>query len=92
MTVTFKLSTGEQGQVNGFDGTVLSLVSSRPFAPGQPVTLQLCAGKQVLEIQGKSIGSKRQSDGAFKARIKLINLRRNQRDWLLELFSPDTHS
>jgi hypothetical protein len=54
---------------------ILTVRCSEPFAPGQPVPLRI----DEIPLEGKSIGSRRQSDGQFEVRLRLINLRREHR-------------
>ncbi len=70
---------GEPGVWVDFSGEILEVLSARPFAPGAPVSIEVDG----TSLQGKSLGSKRQPDGRFHVRMRMINLRRAHRVFLL---------
>ena len=74
---------GGDGEALAFDGEWLSCVLSRAFAPGSPVKLSLRLPKGKLALGGKAAGSRRMKDGRFALRLRLISLRRDQREALL---------
>jgi len=80
------VSEGDAGEVLGFDGSQLTFLSSKAFAPGQPIQFAIIGEDLVMDLNGKSQGSKRRADEFFEVRIKVINLRRTDREWLLGLF------
>jgi hypothetical protein len=88
MPVLFKVSAGEEGEVQGFSDPVLSLSCNKAFSPGRPICFKLLSDQGELTLQGKTIGSKRQLDDRFEIRVKVINLRRAEKELLLALFSP----
>ncbi len=69
---------GEAGAWVGFHGEVLEVLSVRPFAPGAPICIEVDG----TALQGKSLGSRRQADGRFHVRMRMINLRREHRAML----------
>jgi hypothetical protein len=71
-----------RGEAVNFDGKILNARSPRAFAPGMPLQMIASPGDSPLRLQGKSIGSRRSGDGAFEVRIRLVNLRREQRERL----------
>lgn len=82
MPVGLTLSSGEPGEVTGFDGKLLALRLPRALAPGQPAELRV-ALEPPLALAGRSIGSKRREDGAYDVRLRLVNLTREAREALL---------
>lgn len=69
---------GEEGAWVRFAGEVLEVLSPQPFAPGAPIPVEVDG----TPLQGKSLGSKRQPDGRFHVRMRLVNLRREHRAML----------
>ena len=69
---------GVDGSWVGFAKDVLEVLSPAPYAPGAPIALEVDG----TPLQGKSLGSKRQADGRFLVRMRLINLRREHRAML----------
>lgn len=86
MAVEVGFGGAERGLALGFDGIVLELEAPQPFPAGQPMPLALIAESGSVDLQGKSLGSKRRSDGRFVVRVRLINLRRSERELLQALF------
>jgi hypothetical protein len=84
MTVALRLSDGEFAEGVDLEGEKFALVSPRAFAPGAPVEMTAELAEGELQLVGKSLGSKRRSDGRFDVRVRLINLRREQRQQLHE--------
>jgi hypothetical protein len=71
-----------QGEVVAFDGSVLALVSSSAFAPGTPLAFTVRSGDEGLELSGKTKSCKRRADGRFDLGLRLVDLRRAQREAL----------
>ena len=85
MTAYCKFSTGQEGEVLGYDHPVLRFVSPIAFSPGKPMTFRLVSAHGELDMQGKSIGSKRRTDNRFDVRVRVVNLRRTERELLESL-------
>ncbi len=81
MSIPAQLPDGD-GEALTFDGEWLSCVLSRAFAPGSPVSLKLAMPNGVLALSGKAASSRRMDDGRFAVRLRLITLRREQREAL----------
>lgn len=64
-----------EGVLLGYQKNVVELLSPAPYAPGAPATFQV----EDLSLEGRSLGSKRQPDGRFVVRFRLITLRREDR-------------
>lgn len=71
---------GAPAALVAFDGHVLRVVSPRAYAPGAPVSLatRMPDGSE-HGLEGRTIGSRRQADGRFEVRLRLVNLRRATR-------------
>lgn len=84
MSAPLTLSSGGEGEAVDLAGEVLRVVLPRAFAPGAPVTLTVDLDAPVT-ITGKTIGSKLRDDGRFDVRLRLVNLRRSDREALARL-------
>ncbi|MDH5676873.1 MAG: PilZ domain-containing protein [Myxococcales bacterium] len=73
---------GERGFAESYKSGMLVAVGPRAYAPGQPLEMQLSGEGLELQLQGKSVGSRRREDGDFEVRIRVLNLRREQRQAL----------
>jgi len=60
---------------------LLEVITEQPCAPGQPLTLEI--GE--LSLEAKSRGTKKRDDGRFDLKVRLVGLRREQREQLVEL-------
>ncbi|MGF1467911.1 MAG: hypothetical protein ACFCGT_17460 [Sandaracinaceae bacterium] len=74
---------GAEGEAVAFAGQVLHLHLPRAFAPGAPVRVRVDVAGEALGLEGKTIGSKRLDEGRFHVRVRLVNLRRAQREALV---------
>ena len=80
LLVTFADGSGE---VLSFEGENLHCALTRAFAPGAPLSFTVDVGaEQPLSLAGKARASKRQPDGRFTVHLRLISLRRVQREAL----------
>ncbi len=74
------LATGEPGEVVSWDGNVLVFRAPRAFAPGAPIRLAITLGEGAVDVELKSIGSRRaEGDPLFVVRARAMNLRREAR-------------
>lgn len=78
-----RLESGEEAEAQTWDGSVLTLHGPRAFAPGSPVCFvaKLEHGERTFE--GRTLGSKRIEEGRFEVRMRLVNLRRDDRNALV---------
>lgn len=74
---------GTEGRVAGFEGTMLLAVGEKAYAPGRPLELVLKLEGGDARVRAKTIGSKRREDGAFDVRMRLVDLRKDDRERLL---------
>ncbi len=79
--IAARFESGDDADVLAIEGEILTLISPRAFAPGAPLRFT-CTD---LTLAGKSLGSKRRDDGRFDVRLRLVNLRRTDRERLGEL-------
>lgn len=63
---------------------MLVLVSPRAFAPGAPISFSLDGSGLGHVFEGRTIGSRRLDEGGFEVRMRFVNLRRADRDRLLQ--------
>ncbi|MBN1655027.1 MAG: hypothetical protein JXA30_14760 [Deltaproteobacteria bacterium] len=86
MAVRFRVSTGEEGEARAFSDPILTLICERAFPPGRPITMTLYTDRGQLALQAKTIGSRREIEQRYEVRVRMINLRRMERDLLQTLF------
>lgn len=79
-----RLESGEDADARAFDGSQFTFWSPRAFAPGSPVRFvaRFEGGERPLE--GRALGSKRVDEQQFEVRVRFVNLRRDDRQRLLE--------
>jgi len=70
------------GAIVQLEGLLLQLWSAKPFPPGQPLQLRVTALEPALQLEGRSLGSKRSPDGTYALRLRLINLQKPSREAL----------
>jgi hypothetical protein len=83
--VAVRFATEGEGEALVLDGAMLALVSSRAFAPGTPLAFTIVSGDQRLELSGKTRSCKRRADGRFDLGVRLVDLRRTDREALQRL-------
>jgi hypothetical protein len=76
------LDSGEDAEALGFDGTTLTMLSPRAYAPGAPIHFSATTDEDARNFEGRAIGSKRVDDGRFEVRMRFVNLRRADRELL----------
>ena len=79
-----RLESGEEAEASAIDGNILTLLSPRAFAPGAPIRFSTVGGEVERAFEGRTLGSKRVDDGRFQVRMRFVNLRRADRERLLE--------
>jgi len=87
MTVSADLPGGERGEVMGLEGERMLVVSPRAFAPGAPLRLVLHLPDGELAVEGRTVGSRRRPDQAFDVRLRLVNVKRADRERLAALLT-----
>lgn len=78
-----RLQSGEVARAIRMDGQVLVLLSPRAYAPGAPISFSIESAESGAAFEGRTIGSRRQADGTFEVKVRLVNLRRADRDRLV---------
>jgi hypothetical protein len=73
------LEGGGRGEALMLEGEVLRMVLDRALPPGTPIVVTLARAELELRLQGKTLGSKRLEDGRYEVRVRLVNLRREDR-------------
>ena len=74
---------GGSAVIEIMDGDRVELVSTRAFAPGSRPEGTFSVGNHAIWM--KSHGSRRQEDGAFRVKGRLLNVRRDVLDLLKEV-------
>ena len=82
-----RLESGEDAEARAFDGNILTLLSPRAFAPGSPIRFVAILNDEERSFEGRAIASKRVNDGRFEVRMRFVNLRREDREFLLRQIS-----
>jgi hypothetical protein len=77
------LHTGEVAEACAIDGNLLTLSSPRAFPPGSPICFAAFFAGSERGFEGRTIASKRLDDRRFEVRMRLVNLRRHDRELLL---------
>jgi hypothetical protein len=78
-----RLESGETVAATTFDGRTLTLQSPKAFAPGSPIRFQSVEADGPRSFEGRTLGSRRVDDTTFEVRLRLINLRRADREHLV---------
>ncbi len=81
-----RLQSGDAAEARAFDGSLLTFWSPRAFAPGAPIRFAAMTDGGVRSFEGRAIGSKRVDDAHFEVRMRFVNLRRGDREWLMHRF------
>ena len=81
-----RLESDVEAVVVAFDGSSLTLRGPRAFAPGSPIRFRTALEEPERAFEGRTLGSKRIDEGTFEVRLRLINLRRADRELLLSRF------
>ena len=74
------------GELCGYAGGFLDLLHDRAFPPGKPLQC-LVEADPPMELVGRTVSSKKQTDGRFLVRMRLTNLRKVHRLALEALFA-----
>jgi hypothetical protein len=74
---------GEAGELVDLQGDLLQVIAAMPIAPGQPVELEV----EDMRLDAKSRGTKKRDDGRFDLKVRLVAIRREERQRLEALLS-----
>ena len=78
--IPLRLAGGEDAELVSLEG-----IQAAIFAPGAPIAFEAVLEDGPVALEGKSHGSKRRGDGRFDVRLRMINLRREDRERLAAL-------
>jgi len=81
--VNLRLESGHDAVGLTFDGNLLKLSSPVAFAPGSPIRFIAKGMDGDRSLEGRVLRSKRKGEQQFEIRIRLVNLRRDDRELLL---------
>jgi hypothetical protein len=84
-----RLEGGEEADAVRIEGNVLTLLSPRAFAPGAPIRFSVAFEERDRGLEGRTIGSKRVDGVRFEVRLRFVNLRRSDRELLVERLKSD---
>ena len=92
MRIPIQLSAGVAGEAVAWGNTprvperfgaggndLLVILSPRPYAPGQPLSGALSIDGTDIPIEARTVDCKRQPDGRFEVRTRVVNLRKEHR-------------
>jgi hypothetical protein len=79
VTLRTRTAEGDTLELTAFDGKHFALVSSKAYAPGQPITLTVELVPTCL-LELKSLGSKRRDDERFDVKARAMTLAKPTRD------------
>lgn len=77
-----------EGEATSYEGEIMSLILARAYAPGSPLPFVLRLGDSELSLDGKTVSSKRRADGRFDVRVRLVSLRKEDREKLRASATP----
>ncbi|MCG8557871.1 MAG: hypothetical protein MJD61_21695 [Proteobacteria bacterium] len=80
--VKVRVAGGKQGQALGLEGELLTLALPSAQPPGKPLELVCQLPEGSVRLSARTVGSKRQQDGSFRVRVRLVCLRRQVRQAL----------
>jgi len=86
--VNLRLESGQDAVGLAFDGNLLKLTSPVAFAPGSPIRLNAKGEDGDRSLEGRVLRSKRVGEQQFEVRLRLVNLRREDRELLLTTLGP----
>ena len=78
-----RFDSGEEGEAKSFEAGILTMLSPRAFAPGSPIRFAVDQGRGEHPLEGRALGSKRVDGRRFEVRMRFVNLRRDDREFLL---------
>lgn len=78
-----RFESGQDGVGLAFDGNLMTLTSPVAFAPGSPIRFTSVGEHGHRSFEGRALGSKRLEGEQFEVRLRLVNLRRENRELLL---------
>lgn len=81
--IELRFTTGEEGRAVALDGDMLEVRTAASHPVGEPLAFALALADGPLALEGKSRGSRRLDDGAFEVRVRLVTLRRADRERLV---------
>lgn len=79
--MNIRLADNSNGTAVAFHNGVLSMRVPVALAPGSPVRLQLVS-EAPIELDGRTVTARRDDDGWFFVEVRLVNLRRELRQFL----------
>ncbi len=80
-----RIAAGIEGEAVELSGETMKLLLDRAYAPGAPMSFQLEVSPELagesrdIALEARTVGSKRLPDGRFEVRVRLVNLRRDDR-------------
>jgi hypothetical protein len=84
--MNLRLESDEDAEARDFDGNQFTIWSPRAFAPGSPVRFVARFEEGERPLEGRAISSKRIDESQFEVRMRFVNLRRDDRQRLLDQF------
>ena len=78
-----RLESGQDAVGLAFDGALMTLTSPVAFAPGSPIRFSATGEYADRSFEGRALASKRVEGAEFEVRLRLVNLRREDRELLL---------
>ena len=85
--VALRFGEALHGEGVAFEGNLLHAISPVAFAPGRPLEIEADVSGSHFSFRAKSLGSKRRPDERFDVRLRPVNLRREQKQALLQALS-----
>lgn len=86
--VAVKFARGETGHVIAWDGGTLTVTSPSAYAPGAPTQVVVVFDDGEVTVETRTKDSKRTPEGHYNVRLRVINLRREDREKIATLLTP----
>ncbi|MGB5284104.1 MAG: hypothetical protein WBN29_06310 [Polyangiales bacterium] len=86
--MNLRLESGQDAVGLAFDGNLLTLTGPVAFAPGSPIRFSAKGEEGDRKLEGRVLRSKRVGQQQFEVRLRLVNLRREDRELLLDILGP----
>lgn len=79
MSALVRYAPDGEGELLAFVGAIVTASAPRAFAPGTPTRLVVTVGESQVPLDVRTIGSKRQKDGCYHVRFRLVSLTKSGR-------------
>ena len=86
MPINMRSADGEAATLATYEGQFVTLLMARAYAPGQPLSFEVTLD-ETFSIPMKCSNSRRQPDGRFEVRARILSIKKTERAQLEAAFS-----